>query len=119
MENQDTASQMPGMPSEVKPSETMPGMPTVDLNPPSHDEGKPIIDNVDKNISNNVDIPLVPKTGIKVIATRAGFFNQHRKAEGDKFSVPTMEKLGDWMKCVDPVLEKKRKELISKKKRGE
>ncbi len=51
--------------------------------------------------------PAQAPKAIEVIALRAGFFQRSRKAEGDKFSVSNFDQLGSWMKCVDPVLQKK------------
>ena len=117
MENENSnPSQMPGMPG-ITSTGNYEG-----LNPPEHnvEEKPPILDNVDNKVNNKVDIPLVPeKKGIEVVATRAGFYNQHRKEKDDKFIVSKFKKLGEWMKCVDPVIEKKRVEFFIKKKKGE
>lgn len=43
---------------------------------------------------------------IEVVALRLGFYKQERKMEGDAFTVPSLDKVGTWMKCVDPQLEK-------------
>ncbi len=51
-------------------------------------------------------VPMAPKS-IEVVATAKGFYKQARKVEGDKFSVAKFEQLGSWMKCVDPVMQKK------------
>jgi hypothetical protein len=60
--------------------------------------------------------PVVP-SGIKVVALRAGFFNNLRKVEGDEFEVPSVEKLGAWMKCVDPKAEALRQKHLKEKKK--
>jgi hypothetical protein len=57
-----------------------------------------------------------PKKGIEVIALRPGFFQQQRKVEGDKFTVVDMSKVGTWMKCVDPVLEKQHQSKMKEQK---
>lgn len=90
------------------------------LDTPEHVESKPNIYSVEGSISNKIKAPLVPSNGkIEVVAVRNGFFNQHRKAEGDKFFVPKIESLGDWMKCIDPVMEKERVKILkAKKKKG-
>lgn len=48
---------------------------------------------------------VVGPRNIEVIALRKGFFQSHRKVEGDRFTIPTMKQLGSWMKCVDPKIE--------------
>ncbi|MFM6930409.1 MAG: hypothetical protein ACKOX6_18240 [Bdellovibrio sp.] len=35
---------------------------------------------------------------VQVVATRAGFYDMERKAEGDKFTIKGPEELGTWMK---------------------
>lgn len=37
---------------------------------------------------------------IHVIATRAGFFKQQRRVEGDKFTIDGEHQLGTWMKKI-------------------
>lgn len=88
------------------------------LSVPSHDAApaasvetpKAVVEVAEENDS-SVKLPLAPSSGIKVIALRKGFFNQHRFKEGDSFTVKDFSQLGNWMECVDPVLEKKRKEI--------
>lgn len=58
-------------------------------------------------------MPPLSKNGIEVMALRAGFFKNARKNEGDKFTVPSMSKVGTWMKCVDPILEKEHQALMA------
>lgn len=48
------------------------------------------------------------KRGIEVMATRAGYYAQSRKAEGDRFFITDMEELGSWMQLMDPKAEQKR-----------
>lgn len=38
------------------------------------------------------------KSSLMVVATRAGFYKQSRKQEGDKFVIADKTELGDWMK---------------------
>ncbi len=57
-----------------------------------------------------------PKKGLEVVALRKGFYNQHRLREGDSFTIKSFEDLGDWMKCVDPDLQKKHLENLKYKK---
>lgn len=95
-------------------------MPTIEkeeskLSLPGEMEEKVEYHNPEENNS-EVKIPLAPKAGIEVMATRKGFFGSMRKREGDKFIVPKFESLGEWMVCVDPALEKKRVEFFKMKK---
>ena len=48
------------------------------------------------------------KRGIEVMATRAGYYGQSRKAEGDRFFITSEEELGSWMQLMDPKAEQKR-----------
>jgi len=121
-DNQQSIS-MPAMPTPPEESGvgmTPPEESGVGMTPPVHSEDeKPTIETVESEVASNIT-PLVPSTGrIEVVAMRPGFFNQHRKAEGAKFSVPSIEKCGEWMQCVDPIMEKKRVEFFIKKKKGE
>lgn len=43
---------------------------------------------------------------IEVVAVGVGFYDNHRKAVNDRFTVPKIEQLGSWMKCVDPKLQR-------------
>lgn len=70
----------------------------------------------DETISNKVFLPPAPKSGIEVVALRKGFYRNQRREEGSKFVIKSMDDLGDWMECIDPVLEKKHKEMIKEKK---
>lgn len=53
---------------------------------------------------------------IEVVATGLGFYDNHRKVEGDRFTVPSIEMTGSWMRCVDPKYEKMRVERLEKKR---
>lgn len=58
-----------------------------------------------------------PASGvIEVVALMPGFHANERFKEGDKFTIQSMKQLGDWMKCVNPELEKQHQELIKAKK---
>lgn len=46
------------------------------------------------------EIKEVKATPMMVVATRAGFFKQSRKQEGDKFVIAGPHELGDWMKKI-------------------
>lgn len=54
--------------------------------------------------------------GIDVVATRKGFYNLQRLREGDVFKIKNFKEIGEWMKCLDPDLEKKRLEILKNKK---
>ena len=76
-----------------------------------------VVEIIDPSESDSdMEVPLVPAGGIEVVALRKGFFGQQRVREGDKFRVKKLESLGTWMSCVDPVMEKKRQELLNSKK---
>jgi hypothetical protein len=77
---------------------------------------KPEYISAESNITSQVKIPVSVKKGIEVVATRKGFYNQMRCKEGDKFFVKSEIELGEWMKCVDPMFEKKRIEILKAKK---
>lgn len=100
----------------------MPQMPSVkeeheveELETPVHKQ-KVKLNSHENEVSSEVKIPIVPKNGIDVVATRKGFYNQLRLNEGDAFKINSIDELGEWMKCVDPVMEKQRKEIYNNKK---
>lgn len=120
----DNKNQMPQVNNSVnKPAEKSAG-----LDVPSHEPKveaeievvlpKVEIETPESQASTEVTIPKVPKSGIEVVAVREGFYNQMRIKKGHKFKVAKVESLGDWMTCVDPVLEKERKRRIEKKKKA-
>jgi hypothetical protein len=43
--------------------------------------------------------------GFWVTATRKGFYNNLRKAPGDRFLISSKKKWGTWMKCDDPKIQ--------------
>lgn len=104
---------MPKMDSDKMPSMKIEG----DLQAPSHEveAPAPVIKDAGE-MDSDVAMPLVPKSGIKVVATRKGFYNQLRVKEGDEFIIKDFSKIGEWMKCVDPALERKRVEFYKNKK---
>ncbi len=53
---------------------------------------------------------------IEVVAIANGFYDNHRKTEGDHFTVPDMGMCGSWMKCVDPKLEREHLAFMKAKK---
>ena len=100
--------------NNVKPAEQSAGLAV-----PKHEEvvlPKVEIEDPSTKSSTEVKIPQAPKGGIQVIATREGFFNQMRTKKGTKFIVPKIESLGEWMECIDPVMEKERIRQMNKKK---
>lgn len=64
-----------------------------------------------------VNIPKFPKNGIQVVATRNGFYNSTRIFTGDKFKLKSEKDYATWFECVDPDLEKDRKEHLREKKK--
>lgn len=77
---------------------------------------KPFPKPIEGGVHSEVVVPQV-KGEIEVVAARPGFYNHSRRVEGDVFTVPSMEKVGNWMKCTDPVLEKQHQEMMKKAKR--
>lgn len=118
---------MPVMPAvqapavKVETEESAPVMPTA----PVHEApavkveteafAKPELDSMEKKISNAISFP-VPVGGIKVIATRKGFYNQQRIAKGMPFTVKCEGHLGSWMYCEDANFEKLRVKMLEEKK---
>ena len=84
------------------------------LEAPMHDE-KPKLETFESRVSNSLKMGK-PHPGIKVMATRKGFYNQRRIVEGTKFSVKSFEELGEWMKCEDASIEEKRVKVLKEKK---
>ena len=60
--------------------------------------------------------PPVKSSEIMVKANRQGFYKNVRRQVGDEFSIPSLDKLGEWMTCVDPKLEMEHKRRIKEKK---
>ena len=110
----------------------MPTMPTLEENTTSPDENKMLesgdetiskdvvpkqsYDTIESKVVSNVSVPKIPKTGIAVIATRKGFYGQQRLKEGDKFVVRKIQDLGEWMKCIEPSMERERLNYFKDKK---
>lgn len=84
----------------------------------SSDTSSVEIATMDNTDSTRVDVPKAASNGIEVVATRSGFFAQQRKVEGDKFFVSKFEQLGEWMKCLDTEMEKKRVAFFKEKKKA-
>lgn len=90
----------------------------VELDTPSHDEAfpKPSIDTFETKVQTSIVMPQAPAKGIEVVAIRKGFYNQNRIKEGDRFFIRDDKDFGEWMTCVDPVWERRRKEFYKIKK---
>ena len=102
---------MPKMPKVEKGSEL-----SESLSTPGHLEEKVKIINAGEDNSSETEVPKTASSGIEVVALRKGFYNQLRISEGAKFTVTSMEKLGEWMRCVDPTIEKAHQKMIREKK---
>lgn len=76
----------------------------------------PQLNHFDDDIQTQVSVRSAPNKGIEVVATRFGFYNQDRKREGDIFFIKSEDEFGEWMKCVDSEMEKKRIEFYKNKK---
>lgn len=80
-------------------------------------DGQPELDPAFEDMPAEVEMPKpVSKKKLKVVATRAGYIHQERKAEGAKFEVMEHE-LGSWMDCEDPIEHKKHLARIALKKK--
>lgn len=90
---------MPPLPSEAPTGASVKA--TEELDPPEHQQPVPLPEQVVKKIT--------------VIALRPGFYMNHRRIEGDRFDVANFEDLGSWMKCVEPLMEKKHRAAIIEK----
>ena len=90
--------------------------------PPPPDASSPV-----ENQEGSEVAPEAPKApekktkpaGIEVLATRAGFFRGIRYKEGDRFLIPGVDKLGQWMRYADNRLEAERQREIKAKKAKE
>lgn len=56
--------------------------------------------------------------GIQVVALRAGFFGARRRKVGDKFLVPSLDKVGTWMQCFDSKAEAEAQKMHKARKQG-
>lgn len=101
-------NQMPA-PKPIQESENK-----VELQAPVHEQ-KPVIETPD-TVNSSVAKVSVPSKGIKVVATRKGFYNQTRMKEGEEFTIKSEEEFGEWFKCVDPKFEEKRQAFYKSKK---
>lgn len=59
----------------------------------------------------------IAKKPIEVEALTLGFYDNHRKVGGDRFTVPSIEQTGSWMRCLDPKHEKARIERLEAKRK--
>lgn len=63
--------------------------------------------------------PVVPRSHpkpIEVVALREGFVRSERKKEGDVFTVASMQKLGSWMRCKDPKIQREHEAILLARK---
>lgn len=93
-------------------------MPTLEVEKSEETETlkKPQFVSEQTTVANKMETVAIPKEGIKVVATRKGFYNQNRISTGKKFYVSKFEELGTWMICEDPAMEQKRLEFFKNKK---
>lgn len=61
--------------------------------------------------------PVASRKHIEVVAVGVGFWDNHRKNEGDRFTVPKLEDAGSWMKCIDPKIEREHQARMKDKKK--
>lgn len=69
-----------------------------------------------KDSSTSIKTVVPTQSGIEVVALRAGYFNHARRSEGDKFTVPTMNHVGTWMRCVDAKAEAQHQETMKQQR---
>ena len=94
----------------------MPGV-SKELDAPVHNDEKPEFITPETTNKSEIKLPQAPtKKVIEVVATRKGFYNQNRIKEGEKFNLRSEAEFGEWFKCINPVLEKKRQEFLKNKK---
>jgi hypothetical protein len=86
----------------------------VSLDAPEHESVQ--IESAEDKIDSNVNIPSVSAKGIEVVATMSGFYGQQRLKEGSEFIVKDFKSLGEWMKCKDAAMERKRVAALKEKK---
>lgn len=87
-----------------------------DLLVPSHEEESPKLNNLDKDMSNTMQVNKVISEGIKVKAKFKGYYNGSRIFPGDEFTVKKKEDLGSWMVCIDLDEERDRVKYLNSKK---
>lgn len=94
----------------------------VGLDTPSHNEEDPVsaatpsIHVHAAAPATEVKVSLPPTKGIRVVATRKGFYNQMRYKDGDQFLIRSEADFGEWMKCLDPGMEAKRLKFYEQKR---
>lgn len=87
------------------------------LEAPNHEvNSKPSLLKPSDDNDSSVDLPKSHSKGIEVVALRKGFYNQNRIKENEKFTVKSFEELGEWMKCLDPDIEKEKNKFFKEKK---
>lgn len=64
--------------------------------------------------ASGVKIP-TKKGPFEVVATRAGFYKQERREENEPFTIDRFDEFGEWMRAVDPDVEKARAKFFKEK----
>ena len=104
----------------VPPSAAMPEEIKMPVDAPIVEDEAPVVEEKvnSKPVEpdSTVAVKPIPKVGIKFVALRNGFWQNSRKSQGDEFYVPEMKKVGEWMQCVDPGLEKQHQLMIRERK---
>lgn len=77
---------------------------------------RPMIKDSAKQDHSSLKLPNAPKGGFEAVATRSGFYGQSRLREGDTFQMAAFEDFGEWMKFLDPDIERKRVQFLKEKK---
>ena len=96
---------MPALPSAEE--ESAPQMPS-----PIFDHSNPGVPGISGSQSEGMEAPIIRRgQGIKVVAIQEGFYQQNRLSPGDEFEIKDMSRLGFWMRCLDPVIQKKHEAL--------
>lgn len=78
-------------------------------------EPKPVASSSGAPLANEKKVAPV-SGGVEVVALGKGFFRNGRKKIGDRFVVPSLDQVGDWMKCVDKDAEAQHQEAIKYRK---
>lgn len=117
MSKQSAPAPMPAAPKqpEVKPmGESGSKAPVTESNEPNIDP-KPQHESVETKIANSIKVMPEVEGGIEVMAINDGFFRNHRKKPGDMFKIPSIDKVGRWMKCIEPHWEKEKEKFLKDK----
>lgn len=113
------AGAMPAMPMP-QPAAPAPVEDEVKDASPEVEEEAPVVEESVQSTppDDSVKVVKAPKKGIKVKATRMGFYLNVRRKTGEIFEVQSMDKLGTWMQCLDPAQEKERQAMLREKKKA-